>query len=189
MPAQQLPHYWTPEQVRQLLDAMPPGKPWLLTLLLWRTGLRQAEALSLQWRDLQFSGDAPTVTVRQGKGGRYRVVPAHPDMVDAFRSVRKGKPNDPVFAGHSGQALTPRTVNRWIAQAIVKAGLSGVATGTGKKKPGSHSLRHSCARHWLQSGLAVHAVSAWLGHSSPTVTLNTYLVLAPDTLGDISAVP
>ena len=53
----------------------------------------------------------------------------------------------------------------------------------------AHSLRHSCARQWLQSGLNVNAVSAWLGHSSPTVTLNTYLVLAPDTLGDISEVP
>ena len=29
-------------------------------------------------------------------------------------------------------------------------------------------------------------MSVWLGHSSPTVTLDTYLVLAPDTLGDIS---
>ena len=37
--------------------------------------------------------------------------------------------------------------------------------------------------------LNVNAVSAWLGHSSLTVTLNTYLVLAPDTLGDISDVP
>ena len=38
-------------------------------------------------------------------------------------------------------------------------------------------------------GLNVNAVSAWLGHSSPAVTLNTYLVLAPDTLGNISEVP
>ncbi len=189
MPPKQLPHYWTPDQVRRLLDAMPPGQPWLFTLLLWRTALRQAEALSLQWRDLQFSGPVPTVTVRQGKGGRYRVVPAHPELVDAFRSVRKGRPDEPVFAGRGGEAVTARTVNRWIAQAIARAGLSDAATGTGTKGPGSHSLRHSCARHWLQSGLNVNAVSAWLGHSSPTVTLNTYLVLTPDTLGDISAVP
>ena len=63
------------------------------------------------------------------------------------------------------------------------------ATGTGVKGPASHNLRHSCARHWLQNGLNVNAVSVWLGLGSPTVTLNTYLVLAPDTLGDISEVP
>ena len=188
MPARQLPHYWTPEQVRRLLDAMPPGQPWLLALLLWRTALRQAEALSLTWRDLQFAGPKPTVTVRQGKGGRHRVAPAHPELVDAFRSVRKGKPDDWVFAGHPGSPLSARTVNRWIAQGIGKAGLDAVATGTGTKGPGSHSLRHNCARYWLQSGRNVNAVSAWLGHSRPTVTLNTYLGLAPDTLGEISEV-
>lgn len=137
MPAQQLPHYWTQGQVRQLLDAMLPGQPWLLTLLLWRMALRQAEVLGLQWRDLQFSGPTPTVTVRQGKGGRYRVVPAHPELVDAFRSVRKGRPDEPVFVGRGGTAVTPRTVNRWICQSIAKAGLSGVATGTGKKGQGA----------------------------------------------------
>ena len=39
----------------------------------------------------------------------------------------------------------------------------------------------------LPAGLAVRP-AAVAGHSSPTVTLNTYLVLAPDTLGDISEV-
>ena len=67
------------------------------------------------------------------------------------------------------------------------AGDSGGGAGDGRHRNwrqglGSHSLRHSCARHWLQSGLNVNAVSAWLGHSNPTVTLDTYLVLAPDTL-------
>ena len=73
------------------------------------------------------------------------------------------------------------------------AGDSGGGLGDGRHRnrrqgPGSHGLRHSCARHRLQSGLNVNAVSPWLGHSSPIVTLDTYLVLAPDTLGDINEV-
>ena len=126
---------------------------------------------------------APTITVRAGKSGRSRLVPAHPELVDAFRSVPRGRADDRVFQ------FSARTAARWIRQGIAAAGLATVATGTGVKGPGSHSLRHSCARHWLQSGLNVNAVSAWLGHNSSTVTLNTYLVLAPDTLGDISEVP
>ena len=31
--ARELPHYWTPEQIRQILAVMPAGKPWLLALL------------------------------------------------------------------------------------------------------------------------------------------------------------
>lgn len=172
-----------------ILDALPPGQPWLFGLVLWRTALRQAEALGLEWRDLQFSAAQPSITVRSGKGGKYRVVPAHPELVDAFRSVPHRNPTEKVFKGRSGKPLSARTAARWVTEGIAKAGLQAAATGTGVKGPASHSLRHSCARHWLQSGLNVNAVSAWLGHSSPTVTLNTYLVLAPDTLGDISEVP
>ena len=62
--------------------------------------------------------------------------------------------------------FSPRTAARWISQGIAAADLEAVATGTGVKGPGSYSLRHSCARHWLQSGLNVNA----------------------DTLGDISEV-
>ena len=161
---------------------MPAGRTWLLFLLLWRSALRQAEALDRQWRDLNFAAAAPTITVRKGKGGRSRVVPAHPGLVDAFRSVLNGRADDRVFQ------FSDRTAARWITQRIAAAGLVTVATGTGVKGPGSHILRHSCARHWLQSGLNLNAVSAWLGHSSPTVTLDTYLVRAPDTLGNISGV-
>ncbi|MXZ90691.1 MAG: site-specific integrase [Chloroflexi bacterium] len=55
-------------------------------MLLWRTALRQAEALNLDWRDLQFAGVQPSVTVRNGKDGKYRVVPAYTELVDTFQS-------------------------------------------------------------------------------------------------------
>ena len=85
MPTRELPHYWTPEQVRQILATMPAGRPWLFALLLWRSALRQAEALDLQWWDLNFAAaPAPTITVRKGKEGRSRVVLAHPELVDVY---------------------------------------------------------------------------------------------------------
>ena len=48
IPTRELPHYCTPEQVRQILAAMPADRPWLFALLLWRTALRLAEALKLE---------------------------------------------------------------------------------------------------------------------------------------------
>ena len=74
MPTRELPHYWTPEQVRQILAAMPAGRPWLFALLLWRSALRQAEALDLQWRDLNFAAAAPTITARKSNvsGGQIK---------------------------------------------------------------------------------------------------------------------
>ena len=184
------PHYyWTPDQVKKILDAMPAGQPWLFGLLLWQTALRQVEALNLERRDLLFAGAQPSVSGRNGKGGKYRVVPAHPELAGAIRSVPHCGLTDQVFAGRRGKRLSGRTAARWICDGITNGGIRSAATGTGAKGPAYHSFHHSCAGRWLQSGLNVNAVSAWLGHCSPTVTLNTYLVLAPDTLGDIREVP
>ena len=94
-----------------------------------------------------------------------------------------------LFPDIVGFPLSSRTAARWIAGGITEAGLQPAATGTATKGPASHSLRHSCARYWLQPGLNVNAIPACLGRSSPTITLNVYLVLAPDTLGNISDVP
>lgn len=178
-----VPHYWTPEQVDKILAKLHQGNPRLLGTVLWRTGMRVAEACDLRWRDLSLVSHPPTITVRAGKGGKYRVIPAHPDLVKAFDGVRPGRPNDRVFE------IDVRTARRWVLSAIKAAGLMDETTGTGQKGPGPHSLRHSYARHLLHSGIPVNAVSAWLGHSSPRITLDTYLPLAPGTLGDISTVP
>ena len=59
MPARELPHYWTPKQVRQILAAMPAGQPWLFALLLWRSALCKAEANrdGDKWREKFVSSD------------------------------------------------------------------------------------------------------------------------------------
>ena len=48
----------------------------------------------MQWRDLNFADAAPAITARKGKGGRSSVVSAHSELVDAFRSVPRGRADD-----------------------------------------------------------------------------------------------
>ena len=69
-------------------------RAWLFALLLWRSALRQAEALDLQWRDLNFTAAAPTTKSRKGTGGRSRVVW---ELADAFQSVPRGRADDRAF--------------------------------------------------------------------------------------------
>ena len=66
------------------------------------------------------AGAQPSVTVRNGKGSRFRVVPDHPELVDAFRSVSYRSPSDKVFTGHGGKRLSTRTAARWTAEGIRK---------------------------------------------------------------------
>ena len=68
--AQIIPHYWTPSQVRRRLDELADqgkAEARTLCLMMWRTGLRIGEALALEWRDLDYAGDPPTLLVREVK--------------------------------------------------------------------------------------------------------------------------
>ena len=169
-----VPHYWTAEQVQRLLDALAAAnrhQARTATLIMWRTGLRVSEALELEWRDLDYAGDVPTVLVRRSKTRKARTVRMHPELVQLFTNWPANRtPRDKVLA------LSMRTALRHIADAVVATGLEDESPGTGKRRPGAHSLRHSAARHWLMVGkVPLNVVSAWLGHANVQVTLRIYL--------------
>ena len=51
---------------------------------MWRTGLRVSEVLELEWRDLDYSGEPPTLLVRKSKSRRAHTVRLHADLVQLF---------------------------------------------------------------------------------------------------------
>ena len=123
--------------------------------------------------DLQLDGDNPTLRVRQGKGSKDRLVPCHSELAAAFRqvigfgNVRRG-PLVPVSRS---------TAWRWTKEALARAqALGSIPDG---RHCGTHTLRHSAARHWLASGVPINHVSRWLGHASIQTTL-VYLAILPD---------
>jgi site-specific recombinase XerD len=64
-----------------------------------------------------------------------------------------------------GAAVDPRNLLRVVETAAEKAGADGV---------GVHTLRHSIAVGWLESGVHIKAVADLLGHSSISVTGDIY---------------
>ena len=57
---------------------------------------------------------------------------------------------------------------------------AGVVDQDGKPKYSPHSFRHFYASWLIDQGFNIKRVSALMGHSSPTVTLNIYSHLLPD---------
>ena len=169
-----VPHYWTAEQVQRLLDALAAANRYqarTAALIMWRTGLRVSEALELEWRDLDYAGDVPTVLVRRSKTRKARTVQMHPELVQLFTNWPANR-----TARDKVLALSMRTALPHIADAVVATGLEDESPGTGKRRPGAHSLRHSAAQHWLMVGkVPLNVVSAWLGHANVQVTLRIYL--------------
>jgi integrase/recombinase XerD len=177
---QLLPEYLIQEEVNALLRSSPHPRARMVMLLQWRAGLRISEALGLEYADLQLQGERATLKVRweTAKGAKERVVPVHPEL-------RLALENWPIQRGRLVDA-TPSTAWRWVKEAQRRAeSVGALAVG---KSIGTHTLRHSFARHVLASGVPINRLQVWLGHSSLQTTL-IYLQLVPDAMGMIERVP
>ncbi|MGA9853022.1 MAG: tyrosine recombinase XerC [Gammaproteobacteria bacterium] len=164
-----LPTTLDTDQMAQLLeirgDAPQAIRDRAIMELLYSSGLRLAELLSINLTDISF-GDA-TVTVT-GKGSKTHIVPVGRKAIAALNDwlrvrVQLAKSEDTVlFVGPRGGPLSPRTLQarlkRWgIAQ--------GVQMGIHP-----HLFRHSFASHLLESSGDLRAVQELLGHANISTT-------------------
>lgn len=164
-----LPHALSPDEAVKLVE-LPAHTPLDLRdkamfELLYSSGLRLAELVSLDPQDVDFNDASVTVT---GKGNKTRIVPVGHHAVDALKAwlaVREqiAKPDETaLFVGKQGKRISPRTVQLQLHQWGVKQGLNSNVH--------PHLLRHSFATHVLQSSGDLRAVQEMLGHASISTT-------------------
>ena len=132
--------------------------------LLYGCGLRISEALGLTRRAAPAVPGALIVT---GKGGKQRQVPVLPvvaEAVNAYLAICPHPlgPDDPLFVGVRGGALSPRLVQGRMQELRAMLGLTEHAT--------PHALRHSYATHLLAGGGDLRAIQELLGHASLSTT-------------------
>jgi integrase/recombinase XerD len=152
-----LPTVLSPEEVLRLLDAADKIRDRVLFETAYALGLRVSELVHLQVTDIDSS--RMVVQVRQGKGGKYRLVPLSPRLLSELRRYwLQGRPRPWLFPGPSTRALHATTVQRLLPPLVAKAGLSKQVT--------PHTLRHSYAPHLLEAGVDVVTLQRLLGHSS-----------------------
>jgi integrase/recombinase XerC len=134
-------------------------------LLLYGSGLRIAEALSI------LAKDAPTpdrdVLRIKGKGGKERLVPVLPVVRAAVARYVKLcpyplEPDEPLFRGAKGGPLSPRLIQ--LAMERLREALDLPPTAT------PHALRHSFATHLLSAGGDLRQIQELLGHASLSTT-------------------
>jgi integrase/recombinase XerC len=146
--------------------------PWILArdaavlALLYGSGLRISEALSLKRKDIPAPG-AGDVLVVKGKGGKERMVPVLQPVLQLIADYHALCPYDPgrdgpMFIGARGGPLSPRIVQ--LAMARLRGALGLPATAT------PHALRHSFASHLLARGGDLRAIQELLGHASLSTT-------------------
>lgn len=173
------------------------GARWAIALAL---GLRQGEALGLQWSDLDFEGG--TLTVRRalqrqrGQGlvlvepksrsGRRTIALPAP-IVALLRSHQTAQAAerlhagsewqdlDFVFAQQTGAPIDSRADRREWDQLLKDAGVRPARL---------HDARHTAATTLLLMGVPARVVMQILGHSQIGLTLGTYSHVVPELATD-----
>jgi integrase/recombinase XerD len=169
-----LPKYLSLEEVDTLLTqpdvSIPRGlRDRALIELLYATGLRVSELLSLRPTDINIDAGLVSCT---GKGGKERAVPLGDQAADWLKQYvrdarplllkRRSSPRLFVNATGSGPGLT--RVGFW---KILKV----YARQAGIKRPlGPHVIRHSFATHLLEHGADLRAIQLMLGHADLSTT-------------------
>ena len=156
----------------RLLDACRTPRETALVRVLYSSGARVSEILSLTWQDVQPrkpDGTGAVLRIRRGKGGKARQAGIKQNAYDALLAIRPetATPKDFVFATRSGRHVDRHAAHKLLKAIATRAGLKDV-TG---EDVSCHWLRHSHATHALAHGETVPNVQTQLGHSSPATTM------------------
>lgn len=137
---------------------------------LYASGMRISELCNLPEEALDLKEGTVHVT---GKGRKERIcLLGHTAIAALEEAIRArdaffwagggGKVARPLFVGHTGARLTPRSVERSLKTYLALAGLPASVT--------PHKLRHSFATHLLDAGADLRGVQELLGHANLSTT-------------------
>ena len=152
--------------------------------VLYSTGCRISEVVSIAWEIVDFSRGCMIVT---GKGSKDRLVIVGSRALAALeelRSVAERRfsrpvlPSEPVFLSDRQEPVSPRFVERRMKRYLAEAGLPTDLS--------PHKLRHSFATHLLDAGADLRSVQEMLGHASISTT-QIYTHVSVERLKDIYA--
>jgi integrase/recombinase XerC len=168
-----IPVPFSPVEMNDLFDADWFGDSFTdirdkaVILLFYSTGMRRAELINLQEKDIDFKNNEIKVL---GKRNKQRIIP----LIDNVKQVLltylevkaehfKNTPTEPyLFLTEKGkkmyEMLVYRLINSYLSRVSVKL----------KKSP--HMLRHTFATHLLNNGADLNSIKELLGHTSLAAT-------------------
>ncbi|WP_181767103.1 tyrosine-type recombinase/integrase [Streptomyces albidus (ex Kaewkla and Franco 2022)] len=189
-------------EARLLLKAAHPHRLFALWLLLVSTGLRRGEVLALTWDDIDFERKQFRVR-RNLQRIKQELVFGTPKTARSLRTISlpercvrelrahkaaqreeraaagdrwdplKHQPAGLAFTTPTGRPTDPRSLNRMLTVLCRSANVRRVRV---------HDLRHTCASLLLEQGVDARTIMETLGHSTISMTLDTYAHVMDSTL-------
>ncbi|GGU89796.1 site-specific integrase [Streptomyces filipinensis] len=186
---------WTPEHTGLFLDHVAEDRLYALFHLIAFRGLRRGEACGQKWTDTHLDAGLITVAKQLVVDGwevyeddpktdaGARTIALDSDTVQALKRHRAQQDKDReewksawvetgrVFTKENGEMLHPANVTRRFVELYEEIGLPPVRL---------HDLRHGAATLAHAAGADLKDIQEMLGHSSITITADTYTSLLPE---------
>ena len=191
---------WTMEETNSFLASVKNSRLFPLYVVAWGSGLRRSELLGLQWPDIDFQKRSLTVrrTLVRVKGGykfgepktkkSRRTIPLPEQVMEALKKWKSKQarekmkwnarykdieldkrpafnPLNMVFNDEMGEPVNPEFISRCFKKDSEDAKLPNIRF---------HDLRHGHATMLLELGEDIKVISDRLGHSTITLTADTY---------------
>lgn len=161
----------TPTEVLALLDQISTTSSLglrnrALITVLYRTGLRHAEALALFPKDVDPV--AGSIAVLHGKGDRRRTVGIDPGACDVIRLWTERRHRlgfgsaVPLFCTLQGRPMKASYLKELLPRLARQAGI--------EKRVHAHGLRHTHAYELMMEGVEIPIIQRQLGHISLATT-------------------
>lgn len=172
-----LPRVPTIEQMNRAVDGVSedfaawPERDRLIFELLYGCGIRNAELVGIDLKDIHWANEAILV---RGKGRKERYVPLGDAAAQALRTYLPQREARLQAAGKQSEALllnaklrgnsrlTTRSVGRIVKALAIVNGLPAEVH--------PHTLRHAFGTHMLEEGADLRAIQELLGHERLSTT-------------------
>ncbi|HEX5410976.1 MAG TPA: site-specific tyrosine recombinase XerD [Terriglobia bacterium] len=167
-----LPKYLSFNEVESLLKQPDPATPMglrdrALIELLYATGMRVSELLSVRWEDFE-----PNLGIVRcvGKGNKERLIPVGKSALRAVESYLRN--------GRGSLAKRPGSTYLFLNQRggpLSRVGFWKILAAYGRRAGihvslTPHMVRHSFATHLLERGADLRSIQSMLGHSDVSTT-------------------
>lgn len=185
---------WTAAELSAFLEQRSEDRLYALWHVLASTGMRRGEVAGLRWTDVDL--DVARLSIRQARLSiRYEIEVEEPksarsrrsialdvETVQVLRAWRAAQLRERlewgpawtdsglVFTREDGVGLHPDRISKLFDSLVARSGLPRIRL---------HDLRHTHATLALQVGVHPKVVSERLGHSSISLTLDTYSHAVP----------
>jgi site-specific recombinase XerD len=162
-----------PQEVLKLLCSIDTKsvlgfRDFLLYTLLYRLGLRIAEAVGIDIQDIDFQKEILHI---RGKGRRNRKLPLLPEIVELIgtwliyrRNLCGAGRLDALFISKKGNRLSIRAAQDNLQKLVARAGPFSIDKVT------PHALRHAFATHAIEGEQDIVVLKAIMGHACMSST-------------------